>query len=345
VPDFRDLDSDNDGVLDLRESGIVLPLASLDSDSNGVLDNLSTDSDKDGIPASIDSNDSVYGSSVGHGAAVGHFIVDTDGDKIPDMYDLDSDNDGVSDLIESGNAADIAGDTIPAPTGDGVIDGPDNELDGIKNAADTQPNVYGSPSQPVPQDSNNDGIPDMLQLYSLAPTSSVSDLQRSGRDYTKYDTNNNGIVDGTTDNDYDGIIDTTPAPGLYALDFEPGFFGGLKPPGPQTPTPIINIILPDFHPTTVDVTNLFVAFMYPLDTSTLTSTQPPPSAGTVTVPGYPNVVFTPTPGNGSPSTFTISLCSATIGTCSVVIVNVQPYYLRWASPTANANWYMYFPQV
>ena len=355
VPDFRDLDSDNDGVLDAQECAlqmlggalvsstydVVAPFGVIDAEKAGM-----PDADKDGIPSGIDSNDSVFGTVFKNLAVSGarRELGDTDGDGIPDMYDLDSDNDGVSDLIESGNAAAIAGDTIPAG-GDGVIDGPDTDGDGIKDAADGSINSYGSATRNTPRDSNNDGIPDMLQLYSLAPANGLSDLLRSGRDVSKYDTNNNGIVDGTTDNDYDGIIDTTPAPGLYALDFEPGFFGGLKPPGPQTPTPVINIILPDFHPTTIDVTNLFVAFMYPLDTSTLTSTQPPPSAGTVTVPGYPNVVFTPTPGNGSPSTFTISLCSATIGTCSVVIVNVQPYYLRWASPTANANWYMYFPQV
>ena len=343
VPDFRDLDSDNDGVLDLRESGIVLPLASLDSDSNGVLDDLSTDSDKDGIPASIDSNDSMYGSSIGHGSALGHFIVDTDGDKIPDMYDLDSDNDGVSDLIESGNAAAIAGDTIPVG-GDGVIDGPDNELDGIKNAADTQPNVYGSPSQPAPRDSNNDGIPDMLQLYSLVPANGLSDLLRSGRDVSKYDTNNDGIVDGTADNDYDGIIDTTPAPGSYTVDLEPGVFGGLRTPGPKTPTPVISLNIPDFRTTSIDVTSLFVAMYHPLDPASLSSTQPPMVAGSVTVPGYPNVVFNPTPGYGNSSTITISLCD-TLGSCSVVIVNLQPYYLRWVSPTLNADWYMYFPSV
>ena len=102
IADFRDLDSDGDGVLDLLESGLILQSGSrvttVDTTPNdGVIDKPWTDADKDGITSNYDSSDATYGTINGNAGA----IRDTDNDGIPDMYDLDSDNDGISDVVRN----------------------------------------------------------------------------------------------------------------------------------------------------------------------------------------------------------------------------------------------------
>ncbi|MBT8100473.1 MAG: hypothetical protein KJO82_12015, partial [Gammaproteobacteria bacterium] len=78
VPNYRDLDSDNDGIPDELER--------FDSDGDGADDYVDLDSDNDGIPDAVESN--------------GLPLIDTDGDGLFDHVDPDSDNDGISDLAE-----------------------------------------------------------------------------------------------------------------------------------------------------------------------------------------------------------------------------------------------------
>jgi len=135
VPDFRDCDSDNDGIFDVVESGgsdpdnnglvgtgdpavnadgVAAIGTIIDTDGDGVPDHHDRDSDNDGIPDTIEAGisdpdlDAVIASGVptvnNHGVAPGSGLTppDTDGDGIPDQLDLDSDNDGVYDLVEEG---------------------------------------------------------------------------------------------------------------------------------------------------------------------------------------------------------------------------------------------------
>lgn len=128
VPDFRDLDSDDDGLFDVTEGGRA------DADVDGLLD---------------------------AGQPAGSSVTDTDGDTVPDFRDLDSDADGTNDVVEAGyGALDL--------NGDGRIDaGPDADLDGIRDSRDNSPNAFGSPADGdndgVPDaldlDLDNDGIP------------------------------------------------------------------------------------------------------------------------------------------------------------------------------------------
>lgn len=85
LADFLDIDSDNDGIVDVIESQ---PTGALYRAPTGL------DADGDGIDNAFDSDFSTPG----------FFTLvptDTDGDGTPDYRDLDSDGDGVTDLIEA----------------------------------------------------------------------------------------------------------------------------------------------------------------------------------------------------------------------------------------------------
>jgi len=81
LANYLDLDSDQDSLPDLIESGGV------DSDLNGLVDDF-VDDNNDGLADSL--------------TAAPLFANDSDGDGFPDYLDLDSNNDGESDLVSAG---------------------------------------------------------------------------------------------------------------------------------------------------------------------------------------------------------------------------------------------------
>ena len=114
MPNYRDDDSDGDGILDSDE---CFSVPCIDSDGDGKPDYLDTDSDGDGIPdvyegmkdidkdglpnfVDDDSDGDGIPDSVENEAGTATPI-DSDGDGIPDFLDFDSDGDGLSDKIES----------------------------------------------------------------------------------------------------------------------------------------------------------------------------------------------------------------------------------------------------
>ncbi len=98
VPNYRDLDSDNDGVFDIVEAGMN------DLNNDGLLDAVLT-------PVLI--------------------LRDIDQDSIPDFLDLDSDNNGVFDIAGSPSAVfDLNGDGRIDITSDTDSDGIDDSVDG-----------------------------------------------------------------------------------------------------------------------------------------------------------------------------------------------------------------------
>ncbi|MFV8357641.1 beta strand repeat-containing protein, partial [Flavobacterium sp. XS1P32] len=80
VPNYLDLDSDNDGVFDLKESGSN---PNLDLDNNGIIDG---SVQSNGLPTALGGTPTTP--------------LNTDGDGIANYLDLDSDNDGCSDSNE-----------------------------------------------------------------------------------------------------------------------------------------------------------------------------------------------------------------------------------------------------
>ena len=162
IPDYLDIDSDNDGIFDVVEGG------------DGA-----SDTNNDGV---VDSNDTGYADADGDGMSDNTESTtepNTDGDNIPDYLDIDSDNDGIFDVVEGGDGA---SDT----NGDGVIDSNDTgyadaDGDGMSDntEATTEPNNDG------------DNIPDYLDLD--ADNDGIYDVVEGGDGAS--DTNNDGMVD------------------------------------------------------------------------------------------------------------------------------------------------------
>ncbi|HEY9169551.1 MAG TPA: LamG-like jellyroll fold domain-containing protein [Lutibacter sp.] len=212
VPDILDLDSDNDGIPDVVEAGFGHL-----SEGRATLTACSTwvDANLNGM----------------HDLTEGIIPLDSDGDGVPNYLDLDSDNDSIFDVDESGTG------NLNAPTGyvngdgdingDGVGDGPDTDYarendidkdgileyytDGILDIFDyfngtTFNTSYGNSNQGVNplylKDSDNDGIPDYIDIKSNGTTFDIA-----GTLYAHLDTNNDGLIDGTADIDRDGILD------------------------------------------------------------------------------------------------------------------------------------------
>ncbi len=224
IPDFLDVDSDNDGVPDLTEAN------GTDGDGDGVDDSMNDD-DSDGIPNSVDVSstggvdsdgdgiDDAFDFSIAGGTDTdGDDIIDSadpdidgdglantfdtdnggtalvftdsDSDGLNDQYDLDSDNDGITDLVEYGGTD---------SDGDGKLDDlTDTDLDGFADLSDTD---NGGTVLTRP-DSDNDGVRDYLDVDS--DNDGVPDPVDNGGP----DTNNDGRVDGfSSDADGDGLAD------------------------------------------------------------------------------------------------------------------------------------------
>lgn len=127
LPDFLDLDSDNDGLPDLIEAGVE---PSYDSDNDGRIDSDrgSASVGNDGIPDRLQNvNDETCCDVNGDG--VGDIVPrNSDNGDLPDFQDSDSDNDGVSDIIEAGGS-DVDGDGRVDNFFDSpVIDGMDDAI-------------------------------------------------------------------------------------------------------------------------------------------------------------------------------------------------------------------------
>ncbi len=161
VPDHLDLDSDNDGILDLIEAGHQQE----DVDQNGMIDGEQMAFGLNGLFNSIATDSNSFE------ATISYFISDKDKDRVFDYKDLDTDNDGINDVTEGnygvmdsnddGRIDDGAG-NIPAVTIMGIVTSiipdtstisivlpPDTDGDGVADWQDL--------------DSDNDGINDVIE--------------------------------------------------------------------------------------------------------------------------------------------------------------------------------------
>lgn len=177
-PDYRDIDSDNDGIPDITEGG------GTDADGDGRSDS-STDTDNDGYTDQFEQ---------GNGESK-QDMPDTDGDGRPDFRDQDSDNDGVRDTIESQDE-----DPTRQPSGrDTDGDGLDDVFDPDSNGTPVSPPDTDGDGNPDFQDidSDNDSVPDATEAFDLNGDG-APDVAPSGVD---------GDGDGLDDafEDYDSI--------------------------------------------------------------------------------------------------------------------------------------------
>ena len=213
IPNFLDLDSDNDGIPDVVESYGV------DENGDGRIDNY-TDTDNDGFSQNVDgSNTGVGGSGNGLGAP------DLDGDGIPNYLDTDSDNDGIPDIIEAGGIdanndgkvdssidtdGDGLADIVDSDIGnDGIAEnmalsllrtGPDTNGDGRANSYPFKNFDFDGRANPYDLDSDGDGITDVLEGGFI-------------------DANFNGFIDGAIGtNGWNIAVDARVSLGLYNTD-------------------------------------------------------------------------------------------------------------------------------
>ena len=141
IPNHLDLDSDNDGIADVKEAGrgididndgkadgdigttattIGIPASAgtgitpINTDGNGGFDFLDIDSDNDGIPDNVEAQTTLGyiapsgtinpSTGIYNNYVFGLLLTDTDNDGTHDYRDIDSDNDGTPDIEENGLA-------------------------------------------------------------------------------------------------------------------------------------------------------------------------------------------------------------------------------------------------
>ncbi len=194
-----DLDSDNDGISDLQESGATSTITAYDTNNDGTI------SLAEGTAAGGTLNNGVwsfFGADAGAGSSDGTTLLDSDSDGVNNFVDLDSDNDGIADIIEGQATAGYTAFSATDTDGDGVVDNFDSGS-GFGGNFDT------------PQDTDGDGTFDYLDTDSDNDTK--LDSAESGLTLSGTDANGDGIDDdasiGATYADPDGVINN-PSTGL-----------------------------------------------------------------------------------------------------------------------------------
>ncbi len=167
-----------------------------DCDCDKISDNLDLDYDNDGIPNSIE----------------GDGFIDSDNDQIADCYDIDSDNDGITDNIEWQSEFNYIAPSNKDTNNNGWDDAYDSFVTGIPI---------------ILEDTNKDGIPDMLDPDS--DDDGISDFIEA------FDLNNDGKTDmylTYSDFDKDGLDD--------AFDIINYYSDKCNPTGSKSPLPDLN---------------------------------------------------------------------------------------------------------
>ena len=178
-PNYLDLDSDGDGVVDITEALLFV-------DSDGLVNG--TDSDKDGVLTIVYNNNNISADNFNGFGAKGIRVDDNDQDGFPNPYDIDDDNDGITDNVEA------------QPTCVEVQPfGIDTDKDGLDDAYDIDNNACRFKAHGItPYDKDGDGTPDMYDL----------DTDNDGApDFNEGSGIQGDFVTNYDDTDGDGLID------------------------------------------------------------------------------------------------------------------------------------------
>ncbi len=207
LPNFRDLDSDGDTIPDAMEAGRN-PELPTDTDGDLAPNYLDLDSDGDRIVDVLEAG--INGAKPN----------DQDLDMVPDYLDLDSDGDQIPDEVEAGLNPAKPRDT----DADQIFDfrDSDSDGDGIPDAVEagnkpSQPRDSDQDSLPdyIDLDSDGDGIPDAIEAGSV-PNSPRDTDKDTIPDYLDLDSDGDGIPDAyeagkdplmPLDSDRDGLSD------------------------------------------------------------------------------------------------------------------------------------------
>jgi len=230
IPNFFDTDSDNDGVLDIDESGLTDPevTSPSDNDADDLPDYIDTDSDGDGVP---DDQDNCR-------VEINPDQANLDGDTLGDACDDDIDGDGVANDIERATCSTVEGGdqpTVPEDyeCGEGTVDvncdgleddyvcdeAVDSDCDGVEeNGADEKdncPNLF-NPFQNAADCAESPIITDRCHHAEgcLNPCGADTDSDgildgiEFGSGETAVDSDGDGMPDALdTDSDNDGVPD------------------------------------------------------------------------------------------------------------------------------------------
>ncbi|MHA8059382.1 T9SS type B sorting domain-containing protein [Aquirufa nivalisilvae] len=201
-------DMDHDGLLDTYEIGNNSELPK-DTDKDGILDFVDTDSDNDSLLDSVES-----GGDMDHDGIPNFLDLDSDGDWLgdsderdgdndldgkPNFLDDDSDNDGIPDAWEGKNKCATCTTSI------------DNHGDGWDDRGQNTPvidtDLDGQPDY-LDQDSDNDGIPDRVELGADIDGDSIPNFRDLDSDNDGIpDTLEAGNFEHPRDTDLDGLAD------------------------------------------------------------------------------------------------------------------------------------------
>ena len=112
VPNYLDVDSDNDGIYDLIEAGLS---ASLDTNSDGIIDNAISSSGTNGLynPIETSTDSGILNFSINNSDS--NAEVEANRDDLFDFVDLDSDGDDCFDVTEAGFTGNGSGVLAPNP--------------------------------------------------------------------------------------------------------------------------------------------------------------------------------------------------------------------------------------
>lgn len=196
MPNPYDLDSDDDSIPDLIESGGV------DSNGDGRID-AASDADGNGWQASYDPTQSGINIRIvdANGATTGGAVFDFDSDGIANYIDLDSDNDGIPDIIEQ-EGTDSNNDGKADATTDADSDGFIDTVDPLNNgtgvslgtAIITTGSTLSAQNMPTTYSAGDNldgkGLLNMLDLD--ADDDGILDTREAGLT----DATNDGIADG-----------------------------------------------------------------------------------------------------------------------------------------------------
>jgi gliding motility-associated-like protein len=202
IPDFLDLDSDNDGIFDLFEAGHNLA----DSDLNGVIDNAETTSGSNGLVDALETAPDSF--------TLSYTVANTDADTLLNATELDSDNDGCFDVIEAGFTDDDA---------DGILSQSPVQVDAnglVLNAADgyTLPNADYTNFAPIVLNSAFEDV-------EFCESSTATIFIDTSADIFQWQVSTNGTDwnDVTNDTNYSGTTTNT-----LTIDPLPRSFDGYQ---------------------------------------------------------------------------------------------------------------------
>ncbi|MCE2611376.1 hypothetical protein LVD13_00205, partial [Flavobacteriaceae bacterium D16] len=178
-PDFRDIDSDNDGILDNVEA----------QDTDSFQEPCGIDSDGNGL-------DDHYEEHPGSGE--GLTPINSDGDSYPNFRDIDSDDDGIPDNVEAQTTAGY----IPPTGNDSDNDGLDDAYEGSGDEGLTPVNTDGTDEVDyLDGDTDNDLVAD---------NNEGNDFNFDGipdQTFTGTDTDGDGLDDGYEGSDVNDGFD------------------------------------------------------------------------------------------------------------------------------------------